>query len=66
MVFLILAQIWLLIGELCKPIKAKQTGFDGTKTTDPWLVVLYKEPKENEDQDLLDKIHSAASEIYQE
>ena len=36
------------------------------KTTKPWLVVLHKEPKEADDEALLDKIHSAAREIYQE
>ena len=36
------------------------------KTTKPWLVVLHKEPKEAGDQALLDEIHSAATEIYQE
>ena len=29
-------------------------------------MVLHKEPKEDDDQALLDTIHSAASEIYQE
>ena len=41
-------------------------GFDGSKTEDLWMLVMYKDKTANEDAAVLAAVHSAAEEVYKD